>query len=185
MTLRHHLQQFYRTYDIPDEGGVHDKTFVVPLPWIKLVLPNFAWRKRMLYVHDMEHILNEQDTTWAGEIFIASWEIATGYYKNFPIIIFPLWTMGWALWYQPSALFNGFRKGYRDRGIARLKLSQAELMDMELSKLQSLTLNQRATRSTAGLYFNLTLWVLLSQVVFLFLLIVLMASFVAWDIAWG
>lgn len=45
MTLREHLNQFYKTYNIPAEGGVNDKTFEVPLPLFTLTLPNFPWRK--------------------------------------------------------------------------------------------------------------------------------------------
>lgn len=88
MILSEHLDHFYHTYNIPEKGGVDDKTFEVPLPLFTLTLPNFPWRKRMLHIHDLEHILNEQDTTWNGEIFIASWEISIGSFKNFPVIFF-------------------------------------------------------------------------------------------------
>jgi len=112
MTLREHLDQFYRQYNIPENGGVDDKTFEVPLPHLTLKLPNYPWRKRMLYIHDLEHVLNRQDTTWNGEMFIASWEIATGFYQNFPIIVFPLWTMGWGIWRHPKTVFTAFRNGF-------------------------------------------------------------------------
>jgi hypothetical protein len=167
MTLREHLDQFYLKYNIPENGGVDDKTFEVPLPVFTLTLPNFPWRKRMLYIHDLEHILNEQDTTWKGEIFIASWEISTGYYKNFPIIIFPLWTMAWGFWKHPSAVLRGFRKGFADKGIARLNMEQEKLLNLELPQLQNLTLNKRVNRSKISYYFRLLAWLLISQLVFL------------------
>lgn len=167
MTLREHLDQFYFKYNIPENGGVDDKTFEVPLPVFTLTLPNFPWRKRMLYIHDLEHILNEQDTTWKGEIFIASWEISTGFYRDFPIIIFPIWTMGWGLWKHPSAVLGGFRKGFADKGIARLNMEQEKLLDMDLPQLQSLTLNKRANHSKISYLFRFCSWLLLSQLVFL------------------
>jgi len=167
MTLREHLNKFYLQYNIPENGGVDDKTFEVPLPVFTLTLPNFSWRKRMLYIHDLEHILNEQDTTWEGEIFIASWEVSTGYYKNFPIIIFPLWTMGWGFWKHPSVVLRGFSKGFADKGIVRLNMEQEKLLELELLKLQKLTLNKRANRSKISYYFRLLGWWLLSQLVFL------------------
>lgn len=166
MTLREQLNLFYLQYDIPAEGGVNDKTFDVPLPVFTLKLPNFSWRQRMLYIHDLEHILNHQDTTWQGEIFIASWEISTGYYRNFPIIMFPLWTMGWGLWKHPAAVFRGFRKGYSDKGIARLNLSKEKLLEMELPDLELLTLNKRANRSEFLFVIKLIGWSCLSQLVF-------------------
>ncbi|MEI6755073.1 MAG: hypothetical protein WCK78_18150 [Paludibacter sp.] len=166
MTLREQLDQFYNKYNIPAEGGVNDKTFVVPLPLFSLTLPNFSWRKRMLYVHDLEHILNEQDTSWKGEIFIASWEISTGFLKNFPVLIFPLWTMGWGLWVNPSTVLHAFRKGHADRGIARLPIEKEILLDYNLSQLQQLTLNKRSGRSASFFYLKLAGWGLISQLVF-------------------
>jgi hypothetical protein len=175
MNLREHLDQFYQQYNIPAEGGVNLKTFEVPLPVFTLTLPNFPWRKRMLYIHDLEHILNRQDTTWRGEIFIASWEISTGYYRNFPIIFFPLWTMGWGIWKHPSKVFNGFKKGHFDKGIARLNMDKKALLELELPQLELLTLNKRTNRSKFNFCLRLLGWTLLSQVIFLSPIIVLIA----------
>lgn len=173
MTLHDQLNQFYLQYNIPAEGGVHDKTFEVPLPLFTLTLPNFPWRKRMLYIHDLEHLLHDKDISWESEIFIASWEISTGYYRNFPIIIFPLWAMGWGLWKHPSAVFRGFRKGHSDKGIARLNMKQEELLTLELPQLRELTLNKREGRSQALYLIKSIGWIVLSQLVFLSPLITL------------
>jgi len=166
MTLREHLDHFYLKYNIPDNGGVEFSTFEVPLPIFTLLLPNLSWRKKMLHIHDLEHILNEQDTTWKGEMFIASWEISTGFWRNFPIIIFPLWTMGWGIWKHPSAVLNGFQKGNTDHGIANLNVPQNELLDMNLSELQELTLQRGQRHSTLYFYSKFTSWALASQIVF-------------------
>ena len=177
MNLREQLDEFYSKYDIPAEGGVNDKTFEVPLPVFKLTLPNFPWRQRMLFIHDLEHILNEQDTTWQGEIFIASWEISTGFFKNFPVILFPLWTMGWGFWKHPSAVLRGFRKGHTDKGIARLNIDKDRLLNLELHQLRELTLNKRAHRFGMLLPLKLMGWWLVSQLVF-FSPIILLASLI-------
>ena len=176
MTLREHLDKFYHTYNIPEEGGVDDKTFEVPLPFFTLILPNFSWRRKMLYIHDLEHILNNQDTSWRSEIFIATWEIATGFYRSFPVIVFPLWTMGWGFWTYPEVVFRAFRKGSRDKGIARLNLYQDELLEMDLNKLQQLTLN-RKQRSRLSFYVRFIVYGLISQLVFLFPVILLISFF--------
>lgn len=167
MNLREYLNNFYQTYNIPEEGGIDDKTFEVPLPFFTLVLPNFSWRKRMLYVHDLEHILNNQDTTWQGEIFIASWEISTGFLKNFPILLFPLWTMGWGLWAHPKSVFRGFRKGNTDKGIAHLDIEKTKLLELDLFQLQQLTLNKRENRPHLFYFFKFLGWSVLSQLIFL------------------
>lgn len=173
MTLREHLDLFYCRYNIPENGGVDDKTFEVPLPHLTLKLPNYPWRKRMLYIHDLEHVLNRQDTTWKGEMFIASWEIATGFYQNFPVIVFPLWTMGWGVWRHPKTVFAAFRKGFSDKGIARLGFKKEELLEMDLARLELLTLNKRPQRSRLPFWSRLFCWCLVSQFVFLLPLIVL------------
>ena len=167
MNLNDHLNQFYLKYNIPANGGVNDKTFEVPLPYFNLILPNYSWRKKMLHIHDLEHILNDQDTTWNGEMFIASWEISTGFWKNFPVCIFPLWTMGWGLWKHPSTVLKGFRRGQSDQGIAGLNFSQQSLLAMNLPKLQSLTQNQHLHHSGLFSNFKLVCWSLISQIVFL------------------
>lgn len=165
MNLQQHLNDFYVQYNIPENGGEDHKTFEVPLPFFKLILPNFSWRKKMLYVHDLEHILNQQDTTWKGEIFIASWEIATGFWKYFPICIFPLWTMGWGLWKHPSSVFSGFKKGSQDVGIAELSISKERILQLSLAELKSLVSEKKQTQRHITLKF--TFFAFISQAIFL------------------
>jgi len=179
MTLGEHLNLFYLKYNIPPNGGVNDKTFEVPLPCFKLILPNFSWRKKMLHIHDLEHILNDQNTTWKGEMYIASWEISTGYWKHFPVILFPLWTMGWGFWNHPFSVYRGFRKGNSDRGIVNLNIEKEILLSMELEQLQTLTQSQYPFRSRFILYCKIIFWLLVSQIVFLspLILFTLIVSF--------
>lgn len=167
MNLQQHLNDFYVQYNIPENGGEDDKTFEVPLPFFKLILPNFSWRKKMLHVHDLEHILNQQDTTWKGEIFIASWEIATGFWKYFPVCIFPLWTMGWGLWKHPSSVLKGFRKGSADRGIANLEIPKYQLLTMDFEQLCELTEHKAMPKSRLFSKLKLISLILISQLVFL------------------
>lgn len=173
MILSDHLDEFYKKYNIPANGGVNDKTFEVPFGRFTLTLPNFSWRKRMLYVHDLEHILNGQDTSWSGEMFIASWEISTGFWKSLPVIIFPLWTMGWGLWKHPRAVFNGFRAGNSQRGIANLEMDKEKLLSLELDELRALMHSNRSSGSSFLFYIRLSVWVLISQLLFLLPLLLL------------
>ena len=177
MTLSEHLDEFYKKYNIPANGGVNDKTFEVPFPHFTLTLPNFSWRKKMLYVHDLEHILNEQDTTWSGEMYIASWEISTGFWKNLPVIIFPLWTMGWGLWKHPKSVLRGFRAGSSQRGIANLDLEKDKLLSLDLDQLRRLSHDDLRSQSPFIFYTRLIIWVLISQFMFLLPLFVLFCIF--------
>lgn len=173
MTLEEELTAFYKQHNLPQNGGVNDKTFGVPLPFFTLILPNYGWRKEMLHIHDLEHILNKQNTSWKGEIFIASWEIATGFWKHFPVCIFPLWTMGYGILTHPKCVYKGFLKGRNDKGIADLKISKDELLSLDRIALKQLTeglgnrkkilhLPMLAAWSLAGLFVFLSPFLFLS-----------------------
>lgn len=178
MTLGEELDKFYQKYNIPKNGGLNDETFDIPFPLFTLKLPNFSWRKKMLYIHDLEHILNKQDTSWRGEMYIASWEIATGFWRNFPIILFPLWTMGWGLWKHPKAIMDGFNSGCKSIGIANLGLSEEQLLALSLAQLEKHTHHNCLSKSGLLSGIKLICWIIVSQMVFLFplLLILLLAA---------
>ena len=173
MTLNDHLSEFYTKYNIPAKGGIDEKTFIVPLPFFNLSLPNLSWRKKMLYIHDLEHILNQQDVSWKGEMFIASWEISTGFWRSFPIILFALWTMGWGLWKHPSAVYKGFKKGHFSYGIAGLNIEKENLLAMNLTQLRTNTQRNRSKISILFMNLRFISWLIVGQFIFLFPLILL------------
>jgi len=165
MNLKEELYQFYKNNNLPQNGGVEFSTFEVPLPFFTLKLPNYNWRKRMLYIHDLEHIVNKQNTSWEGEMFIASWEIATGFWKNFPLVIFPLWTMGSGIWKHPRAVIQGFQKGNNDTGIANLNIPKEIIMEMTLPELKELVNAVKTNKSNLVFSFKFCTWLAVSQIV--------------------
>ena len=52
--------------------------------------PNPVWRKKVLHIHDIHHLITKQSTSWKGEAYITGWEIATHLWLKFPIGIFNL-----------------------------------------------------------------------------------------------
>jgi hypothetical protein len=173
MTLRDELNNFYQQNNIPENGGEDHASFEVHFSLFNLTLPNFNWRKKMIHIHDIEHVLNRQDTSWRGEVFIASWEIATGYLRYFPVFIFPLWAMGFGLWKHPHAAMNGFFKGLNDVGVAALYRSKEQLLDTTLKELRRLTENKRTLLSPSQKWSRFLVAVALSQFAFLSPLFVL------------
>lgn len=168
MKIKEALDQFYRQYQLPAEGGVEFATFEVPLGPLSLKLPNPHWRKQRLYIHDIEHIVNEQHTDWEGEVFIASWEIVTGFWRYFPLCIFPLWAIGLGWWIRPRSIVKGAAKGFSDRGIASLNISKQVMMELPLSELRSMVLNQRNPPSRITFLLSMALLFIVSETVFLF-----------------
>lgn len=167
MIIKEALDQFYHQYQLPAEGGVSFKTFEVPLGPVSLKLPNPGWRKERLHIHDIEHIVNEQHTDWEGEVFIASWEMTTGYWRYFPLCIFPLWAIGLGWWIHPRSILRGTRKGFCDSGIAALNISKEELLNLPLKELRSLVINKRTPPSKAIRILATSLLLIISQIVFL------------------
>ena len=118
------LEQFYLNNGIPKNGGANDKTFLFKVFGIALKLPNPQFRRKALYIHDLQHVLNKKDTSWKGEGFIAGWEIGTGMWKHFPLSILALWAMGYSLWIYPKSVFQGFKKGLTNIGIIDMNFSK-------------------------------------------------------------
>lgn len=110
MTIEVLLDEFYEKNGIPKDGGIDDKTFEFKVFGIKLNLPNPKFRRDALHIHDIQHILNNCDTSWKGEGFISGWEISTGMGKYFPLGLLSLWAMGYGLWFMdlPKSCFQWF-----------------------------------------------------------------------------
>ena len=173
MTLEKLLTEFYITNGIPENGGIEKNTFEMKVFFINLKLPNPKFRKEVTHIHDIQHILNNCDTSWKGEGFISGWEIATGFWKHFPISIFILWAMGYSLWIHPKSVYKGFKKGLNDIGIIDLKISESDFMKMEYSQLIKITRKETVKKMGFLQWFMFLFWSLLSQILFLFLLILI------------
>ena len=173
MTLDKLLAEFYKKNGIDENGGINDDTFDINVLGINLKLPNLKFRKDMIHIHDIHHILNKCNTTWKGEAYIAGWEISTGFWKYFPICILSLWTMGYSFWLYPKSILKGFEKGLNDIDIIDLKISKSELMQMEYDHLINLTTKQKNIQIGVVKWVQFLLWLLISQIIFLFPLILI------------
>lgn len=173
MTLEKLLNEFYIKNGIPKNGGMDNTTFEFKVFGIKLNLPNPKFRREALHIHDIQHILNDCDTSWKGEGFISGWEISTGMAKHFPLGFLSLWAMGYSLWIYPKSVFRGFKKGLNDVGIIDLNKSKSEFMKMTFEELKTMTTKQNHTKMGILKWFKFIIWVLSSQIVLLFPLILL------------
>lgn len=172
MTIDKLLIEFYKENGIPEGGGIYKDTFEIKVLGINLKLPNPKFRKDVIHIHDIQHLLNKCDTSWKGEAFIAGWEISTGLWKNFPICFFSLWAMGYSFWLHPKAIFNGFKKGLNDIGIIDLKISKSDFMKIEFEELVKITQKEKTTEMGVLQWSQFVFWVLISQIIFLFPLLI-------------
>ena len=175
MTLDKLLQQFYIENGIPENGGFDKSSFEMKVLGVNLKLPNPEFRKKVIHIHDIQHLLNKCDTSWKGEAYIAGWELSTGFWRYFPISIFSLWAMGYSLWLYPKAVFNGFKKGLNNVGIIDLNISKPDFMKMEYDKLVSITQKTNTTKMGLLQWLQFIFWCSVSQIIFLFPLLCLIS----------
>ena len=175
MTLEKLLMAFYKENGIPENGGIDTDTFEIKLFGIHVKLPNPKFRKNIIHIHDIQHVLNRCDTSWKGEAFIAGWEISTGFWKYFPICIFSFWTMGYSFWLHPKSVVNGFKKGLNNIGIINLKISKSDFMKMEFEELKKITKKEKFTKMGALQWIEFIFWWVVGQMIFLlpFIIIVI------------
>ena len=178
MTLDKLLAEFDKRNKISSDGGINKNTFGIKVFGIILALPNPKFRKDVPHIHDIHHILNKCNTTWKGEAFIAGWEISTGFWKDFPICIFSLWAMGYSLWLHPKTVLKGFKKGLNNIGVIDLKISKSELMKTEYDQLIKITTKEKNIEIGIVEWIQFLFWLLISQIIFLFPLILIIASIV-------
>lgn len=146
MKIEELLNQFYLNNGLPLNGGVAKNTFNFKLGIFNIPVPNPKFRKDVVHIHDIEHILNNCDTSHKGEAFIAGWEVGTRFYKYFPINIFIFLAFGYSLLMYPKTVFKGFKKGLNNIGIIDLGISKTELMQMERNQLVKITQKQDSAK---------------------------------------
>lgn len=168
MILEKLLNEFYVNNGIPKNGGIEDNTFQMKVFMINLTLPNPKFRKEVTHIHDIQHVLNDCDTSWKGEGFISGWEIGTGFWKNFPINIFIFWAFGYSLWLHPKSVFEGFKKGLNSVGIIDLGFSKSEFMKMEFDQLVKITTKNKTTEIGIWQGVQFLCWAVVGQIVLLF-----------------
>ena len=168
MTLDKLVSEFYLKNGIPENGGIADDTFQVKVFFINLPFPNPKFRKDVVHIHDIEHVLNNCDTSWKGEGFIAGWEIGTGFWKHFPINIFIFLAFGYSLWLHPKSVFKGFKKGLNNVGIIDLGVSKSDFMKMEFDQLVEITKKAQNTEMGIWQWTEFLFWSVISQIILLF-----------------
>ena len=97
MTISESLQEFYKDNNFPNDGGESKDFFELKFRLFTLKLPNSQFRKNVIHIHDIQHLIYNCDTSWKGEAFIAGWEIGTKMWKHFPIGFMSLWAMGFSI----------------------------------------------------------------------------------------
>jgi hypothetical protein len=168
MTIANTLQQFYKENNFAKDGGKSENTFELKFKLFSINLPNSQFRKEVIHIHDIQHILYDCDTTWKGEAFIAGWEISTGLWKHFPIGFMSLWAMGFSLLNYPKEVYKGYKEGRKVTGIIDLQLSKQQLLALTINELKTLIKKNKPSKMNDLPFISFIFWSLLSVFIFLF-----------------
>jgi hypothetical protein len=108
----------------------------LPIDFVTILLPNFAWRKRAIASHDLHHLLTGYPCNVAGELQIAAWEFGAGRYPHWGATLFclPLVLAG-ALW-APFDTWEAFRAGRGCRSLYADHLIES-VRTMRLSQVRA------------------------------------------------
>ena len=174
MTVKQSLQQFYIDNGLPENGGEDKNFFELEIKPFTFKLPNPEFRKKVIHIHDIQHVLYNCDISWKGESFIAGWEIATGFWKIFPIGLLSLSALGIGLFKNPIEVFRGYKTGINTTGIVDLNMSKKELLQLDVSELK--TLIQKKKRKKIN-WFVFLFWCTIGLIVLFLPLFILMGVF--------
>lgn len=170
MSISESLQEFYKDNNFPDDGGESKDFFELKFRFFTLKLPNSKFRKNAIHIHDIQHLIYNCNTSWKGEAFIAGWEIGTKMWKHFPIGFMSLWAMGFSILNYPKKVLKGYKEGINSIGIIDLEMDKKMLLSLSISELKEL-IKKESKRDLN--WFKFLFWLLVSEVVFFFPLILL------------
>lgn len=92
-----------------DKGTGH--TWMAQLGDLVLPLPNFAWRREALDLHDANHLTTGYDFSPAGECRLAAWELGCGCYRSLFACALCLALLVVGMVFGPVAILKALRRG--------------------------------------------------------------------------
>lgn len=170
MKISKALNLFYLRNNLPADGGQNDKYFYLKFKLFTMKLPNLGFRKNVVYIHDIQHILFDCDITWKGESFIAGWEIGTDMWKKLPIGMMSLWAMGFSLLNYPKEVVKGYKKGLRYNNLLSLNIPKQRILNLSIEDINKTMLKSKPQKLNAFIF---SFWCFISLTIFFFPLIII------------
>lgn len=136
-TPRELLPEFYRQYNLDDDGG-HSSSYVKIEITKKLFvyLPNFDARRKAVLKHDIHHIATGYTSTFKGETEIGAWEIGSGCRHYWVAFMLDMHAIMAGILFNPFGVFRAFVKGRRTKNLYSDIYTDEQLMDIPLHQLK-------------------------------------------------
>lgn len=118
------LSQFREANGIPCDSAA---TWSCRLGPLRLCLPNFRWRRRVIARHDLHHVLTGYPCTLHGECQMAAWEFAAGRFPHPAATLFCLPLIAVGVAWSPRAIWAAFLAGRGGRSLYGVEVTEAFL----------------------------------------------------------
>ncbi|MFY0629841.1 MAG: hypothetical protein JXR05_05630 [Flavobacteriaceae bacterium] len=169
------LKDFHQANNLPKDGGENDNFFYIQFKPFTFKLPNPKFRRKVIHIHDIQHVLYDCDTSWRGESFISGWEIATGMWKHLPIGLFSISGLFVGLFLHPKEVSDGFKEGLQSESLIDSKIPKEELLNLSISELKNRLKKKKSVKFN---WISFLFWCFVSIVISLFPLLVLIGFLV-------
>jgi hypothetical protein len=138
LSVREALRRHYLASGLPADGGRSGSHWtMLRVAGIAVRLPNFAWRRRALPLHDIHHLVTGYPCSVSGELQIAAWEFAAGRYPHVMATLFCLPLLAIGAIGTPRRSFAAYVRGRSSRTLYR----HFEALDVELMDVDTLQRN--------------------------------------------
>ncbi len=162
-TVGEAIQEFYSKNNFGEDGGEKKRFSWIKFGFFSFPILNLNSRNKNVYLHDINHIITENETTWKGESAVSAWEIASGGWGNIYIIWFlALWAMGLGVLIYPKTILKSFKQGQTMNNALTCGLSKEKLLSFSISDLQKYVGNKPKRNNSP--YF----WMFISFIFFVF-----------------
>lgn len=160
-TIQQAIQQFYDKNNFGEDGGINEKYAWIKFGFFSVPMPNFESRRNNVYLHDVHHVVTDNNTTWKGESAVSAWEVASGGWNKLYIPwLLTLWAMGLGMLFYTTATLNAFKKGLTMNNALTCGLTRSEINILTVSELQNVLSNRPKSNK------KVVFWSVVSLIVF-------------------
>ena len=151
LSVKDALPVFYDNYQLEPDGGIHDTAVKVELlKGIFVYLPNFNARKKVLFKHDVHHLLTGYSAKMKGETEISAWELSTGCAHNWFAFAINTYSMVNGAFFNMKGIWKAWVRGRYSSNLYK-KYDDEQLLLKNVADLKKeMGLSEENSRKSPG-----------------------------------
>lgn len=136
-TISDKLNNFYKDYNLGDEGGNHLPYVTLEIgSFFNVYIPNWDNRRKAVLRHDIHHLLTGYKSELLGEFEIAAWEISSGCMNYFAAYLLNSGGLLAGILLYPRPTFKAFILGCRTTNLYQLKIDDKIMKNSTIDELK-------------------------------------------------